>query len=50
MLGKYLERMADHIVLLTRWIVFAANGTRSLDEADDSLENFEYAEEEEELK
>ena len=50
MLGKYLERMADHVVLLTRWIVFAANGSRSFETADDSLENFEEAQEEEELK
>lgn len=50
MLGKYLERMADHIVLFTRWVVFAANGTRSFDEADESLENFEETQDEEELK
>ena len=35
MLGKYLERMADHVVLLTRWIVFAANGLNAADVDDD---------------
>ena len=40
MLGKYLERMADHVVLLTRWIVFAANGVVAHD-AEESLEDID---------
>ena len=33
MLGKYLERMADHVVLFARWIVFSATGERPEEES-----------------
>ena len=49
MLGKYLERMADHVVLLTRWIVFAANGTNA-DDTDDSLDDIDNRNDEEDVK
>lgn len=32
MLGKYLERMADHIVLFARWVLFTATGERTVPE------------------
>ena len=34
MLGKYLERMADHVVIFAQWIIFSVTGERLVPEED----------------
>ena len=48
MLAKYLERMADHIVLFARWIIFAANGERDLPNEEGAEEDQDWNNHEEE--